>query len=149
MILRPRTIPGFNAPSRLQRSFPSPPHALTRPRMPACNGSAPARPLLISRFKKNSPPDFPFPKTNHQKAETIRSQTETETEAEAGVEALGLAGGLEDSQASKCKCEDTGWVGGSRRLEVLDELEAGEGEALVVGGHGGLEAGERREHVVR
>jgi len=72
---------------------------------------------------------------------------QTETEAEAGVEALGLAGGLEDSQASECEREDTGRVGGAGRLEVLAELEAGEGEALVVGGHGGLEAGEGREHV--
>ena len=40
------------------------------------------------------------------------------------MEALGLAGGLEDSQASECECEDTGRVGGAGRLEVLAELEA-------------------------
>jgi hypothetical protein len=45
------------------------------------------------------------------------------------------------------KHEDTGRVGGAGRLEVLAKLEAGEGEALVVGGHGSLEAGEGREHV--
>jgi hypothetical protein len=59
----------------------------------------------------------------------------------------GLGASLEDSQASKREREDTGWVGGAGRLEVLAELETGEGEALVVGRHGGLEAGEGHEHV--
>ena len=61
----------------------------------------------------------------------------------------GVGGRLEDAQASEREGEDSGRVGGARCLEVLAELEAGEGEALVVGGHGGLEAGEGSEHVVR
>lgn len=65
-----------------------------------------------------------------------------------GVGCRRAGAGLEDAEGAKGEGEDAGGVGGGGGLEVLAELEAGEGEALVGGRQGGLEAGEGGNEVV-
>lgn len=60
----------------------------------------------------------------------------------------GVRGGLEDAEGSEGEGEDAGGVGNAGGFEVLTELDAGEGEALVGGRHDGLEAGEGGEQVL-